>query len=87
MFMVMFTSAEGNPAQHAAETLDEAVSFVERLRNTEGVTDMRLYRMTEIPLEVKAYYKVEVGAESASPATPSNGSDRAEEFDSAPSSP
>lgn len=61
MFMVQFTSAEGKPGQYVTESLDEAVSFVERLRNQEGITDTRLFRLTEIPLEVKAYYKVEVG--------------------------
>jgi hypothetical protein len=79
MFMVMFTSAEGKPSQHPAETLDEAVAFVERLRNSESVTDTRLYKMTEVPLEVKAYYKVEIGAPEASP----NGLDPAEELNPA----
>lgn len=62
MHMVMFTSAEGKPATHTAESLEEAVKFVEHIRNSEGVSDARLFRMTEIPLEVKAYYKVEIGA-------------------------
>jgi hypothetical protein len=58
--MVIFRSAEGKPGYHQAETLDDAVRFVERLRNQEGVTDTRVFRMQEVPLEVRTYYKVEV---------------------------
>ncbi len=60
MFMVVFTSAEGKPAQHWTDSLDDAVRFVERLRNSEGVDEAKLYQMTEIPLEVKVQYRVEV---------------------------
>lgn len=58
--MVIFRSTEGKPGYHQAETLDDAVRFVERLRNQEGVTDTRVFRMQEVALEVKTYYKVEI---------------------------
>ncbi len=58
--MVVFRSADGKPGYHQAETLDEAIRFVEHLRNQEGVSDTRLFRMQEIPLEVRTYYRVEV---------------------------
>lgn len=64
MYMVIFTSAEGRAGYHHAEELDEAVKFVERMRNGEGVTDARVFRMTEIPLEVRTYYKVELASSS-----------------------
>jgi hypothetical protein len=44
-------------------SLDEAVRFVEHLRNEEGVADVSLFAMTPVPLVVRAYYKVEVPAE------------------------
>lgn len=71
MHMVMFTSAEGKAATHQTEGLEEAVKFVEHIRNSEGVSDAKLYRLTEIPMEVKAYYKVELGtpAPTMTPAT------------------
>ena len=62
MHMVMFTSAEGKQATHQTESLEDAVKFIEHIRNNESVSDARLYRMTEIPMEVKAYYKVELSA-------------------------
>jgi hypothetical protein len=70
MHMVMFTGPEGKPATHQTTSLDEAVKFIEHIRNNEGVSDARLYHMTEIPMEVKAYYKVELAA----PAEPVRGS-------------
>lgn len=78
MHMVVFTTAEGRPGYHQTEALDDAIRFVERVCNMEGVSNVKLYRMSEVPLEVKAVYKVEVAgagqAESSAegmPALPS----------------
>lgn len=67
--MVIFRSVEGKPGYHQAETLDDAVRFVERLRNQEQIPEMRIFRMQEVPIEFKPYYRVEVmgGAEDAAP--------------------
>lgn len=68
--MVMFRSAEGKPGYHHTESLDEAIGFVEHLRNQEQVPEARIFRMEEIPIAVKTYYKVEVS--TAQPAQPAN---------------
>lgn len=60
--LIRYRTAEGIDGTHVAQKLDEAVAFVERLRNAEGAGEVRLYRLTEIPIEFKPYYKVEVGA-------------------------
>ena len=60
--MVIFRSTEGKPGYHQAETVDEAARFVEHLRNQEGVSEARIYRMQEVPIEFRAYYRVEVGS-------------------------
>ena len=65
--MVIFRSTEGKPGYHQADTLEDAVRFVERLRNQEGITDTRVFRMQEVPLEVKTYFKVEVASSSDAP--------------------
>ena len=57
--MVTFTSMEGKKGYHQCEELDDALRFVERLRNNEGVTDSQVFRMDEVLIEVKQYYKVE----------------------------
>lgn len=82
MHMVVFTTAEGRPGYYQSESLEDAVKFVERVTNSEGVSDARLYRMSEIPLEVKAVYRVEV---AGGPAASSDG--RPESAPASPSSP
>jgi hypothetical protein len=68
--MVVFRSTEGKPGYHQADALDDAVKFVERLRNQENVTEARIFRMEEVPIEFKTYYRVEIGAPSeAAPQT------------------
>ena len=65
--MVIFRSPDGKPGYHQAETLEEAVRFVERLRNDDEVTDARVFRMEEVPIEFKVYYRVEVGGAAEAP--------------------
>lgn len=67
-FLVNFRSAEGKPGYHPTESLEEAVRFVEHLRNQDHVVDARVWRLHEVPLEVKTYYRVEVApAEAPAP--------------------
>ena len=59
--MVVFRTNEGKQAYHQTEALEDAIRFVEHLRNAEQVTDAHVFRMQEVPLEFKVLYKVEVG--------------------------
>jgi hypothetical protein len=61
-YLVRFTTAEGREGNHAAATLHDALRFVERLRNSEEVSDVRVFRMHEVPIEFRTYYKVELKA-------------------------
>jgi hypothetical protein len=63
--MVIFRTAEGKPGYHQAEGLDEAVRFVEHLRNQEQVPEARIFRMQEVPIEFKTYVRVELAAPAA----------------------
>jgi len=58
--MVIFRRPDGKPGYHQAESVDDAIRFVEMLRNQEKVTDARIFRMEEVAIECRAYYKVEV---------------------------
>ena len=58
--LVRFTTTEGRDAQHVAPSLDDALRFVERLRNNEETNAVRLYRLHEVPVAFKAYYRAEV---------------------------
>jgi len=61
--MVIFRRPDGKPGYHQADSVDDALRFVEMLRNQEKVTDARIFRMEEVPIEIRAYYKVEVAGE------------------------
>lgn len=89
--MVIFRRPDGKPGYHQADSVDDAVRFVEMLRNQEQVTDARIFRMEEVPIEFRPYYRVEVVVEDPSPspslspspaATPVNGT-----ADASPASP
>ena len=69
--VVFFPGPDGAPAFHRFASLDEAVRFVEHLRNVEGVVDVSVHELTLVPLAFRAYYKVEVPADAAElPALP-----------------
>lgn len=68
--MVMFRSAEGKSGYHQTESLDEAIGFVEHLRNQEQVPEARIFRMEEVAIEVRTYYKVEVSPSPVRGASP-----------------
>ena len=63
--MVIFRRSDGKPGYHQAEGVEDAIRFVEMLRNQEKVTDARIFRMEEVPIEIRTYYKVEVVAEES----------------------
>jgi hypothetical protein len=58
--LVRFTTAEGRDAQHVSPSLDDALRFVERLRNNEEASTVRVFRLQEVPIAFKAYYKAEL---------------------------
>ena len=70
-YMVIFRTAEGKPGYQQAEEVQDAVAAVERLRNDDGVDNVRIFRMEEVAFEYKVHYSVRLadGAPSA-PDTP-----------------
>lgn len=60
-FMVIYSTSDGSSCHEQADAIDEAALFVERLRNKDGIEDVRLYRMEEISFAFRPYYKVELG--------------------------
>jgi hypothetical protein len=51
------------------DDVQDAVTYLEQLHNTDGVKGARLFAMQEVPFEVKSYVKIELG--SAGVVTPS----------------
>jgi hypothetical protein len=86
--MVIFRRPEGKPGYHQAESVEDALRFVEMLRNQENVTDTRIFRMEEVPIEVRTVYKVELaGQPSDSPAHATHAAPAAPVAPSTPAAP
>jgi hypothetical protein len=60
-FMVSYDTSDGTSRYEEAEAIDEAALFVERLRNQDGIDQIRIFRMEEISFAFRPYYKVELG--------------------------
>jgi len=58
--VVFYPDSDDEPAFRRFDAMDDAVSFVEHLRNADGVTEASLYALTPVPLVVKTYFRVEV---------------------------
>ena len=63
--VVFFPAPGGTPAFRRFAGIEDAVRFVEHLRNVENVSSASVYSLTEVPLSFKAWYRVEVPGESA----------------------
>jgi len=66
--VVFFPAHDGSPAFRRVASLDDAVRFVEHLRNTEGVDEVSVHALHEVPLAFKAYYRVEMPGVTEAPA-------------------
>lgn len=73
--MVIFQTPDGNPGYNQFETLEEAVRFVEKLRNEQSVETARMFALEEVKFDFKPYFKVNLdqpavtaGSSSAAPA-------------------
>src|SRR5580658_6727918 len=60
--VVFYPAASGVPAFRRVSSLDEAVNFVEHLRNVEGITDFSVHELSPVQLSFRAYYHVQVPA-------------------------
>lgn len=58
--VVFYPGADAAPAFRRFASLEEAVRFVEHLRNVEGVAEVSVHALSEVPVAFRAYYRVEV---------------------------
>jgi hypothetical protein len=63
--MVIFQTPGGSPGYNQFETLDEAVSFVEQLRNDQDVSNARIFALEEVKFDFRPYFRVELQALNA----------------------
>lgn len=76
-FMVIFRT-DGKPGYHQADELEGALRFVEHLRNNEGVDNAKVYRLDEVPIEVRTVYKVELAKAAGEEPEPQASDEQAE---------
>ena len=67
--MVIFQSPDGNPGYNQFESLEEAVRFVETLRNEQNVETARMFALEEVKFEFKPYFRVEIDPPAVGPGT------------------
>jgi hypothetical protein len=60
--VVFYPGPDGAPSFRRFASLEEAVGFVEHLRNAEDVAEASVHALIPVPLAFRAYYKVEVPA-------------------------
>src|SRR4051812_22051388 len=58
--VVFHPGPDGSPAFRRFGSLEDAVRFVEHLRNAEGVSEVSVHALAPVPVAFRAYYKVEV---------------------------
>jgi hypothetical protein len=63
--VVFYPAATGVPAFRRVSSLDEAINFVEQLRNSENITDFSVYELAPVQLSFRAYYHVQVPGAAA----------------------
>ena len=70
--MVIYRGVDGKPGYHQTDDIHDAVSFVEQMRNEEGVEHARIFRLEEVVFEYRPYYRVEL-SDGSSPMVSDNG--------------
>src|SRR6187431_3033347 len=67
--MVIFQTPDGNPGYNQFESLEDAVRFVEKLRNEQSVETARMFALEEVKFEFKSYFRVELDPLMLDPGT------------------
>ena len=60
--MVIYRGPDGKPGYQQAEDIHDAVTFVEQMRNEDGVEQARIFRLEEVVFEYRPYFRVELSS-------------------------
>lgn len=60
--MVIFQNPDGDTGYNQFDSIEEAVGFVEKIRNDQGIDSIRIFELEEVKFDLKPYYKVELQA-------------------------
>lgn len=59
-YVVNWRGSDGQAGWHPVADLQEAAGHVEHLRNNEGVTETKIFKLDEVPFELRQVYRVEI---------------------------
>jgi hypothetical protein len=85
--VVFFPAPDGSPAFRRLSSLQEAVDFVEHLRNEQAVADVSVHSLSEVPLAFRTVYRVEVAGAVPAPSEPAEPAAVAAPVEPAPEAP
>ena len=68
--MVSYRDSEGKQSYHETEELNDAIAYVERLRNDQAVDHARIFKMDELSFEYRPYFRVEIAGAAPPPPPP-----------------
>lgn len=72
--MVIYRKLDGKPGFEQSDSLDQAIRFVERLRNDDGVESARIYRLEQVEFSFEPFFRVRVdGSDSGATTAPVTG--------------
>jgi hypothetical protein len=58
--MVIYRTSDGKPKYQQVDDLQAAISFVEKLRNEDGLEGSRIFRLEQVNYRFEPYYQVRV---------------------------
>jgi hypothetical protein len=59
-YVVNWRGSDGQAGWHPVGDLSEAAAHVEHLRNIEGVSETKIFKLDEVAFEFRQYYRVEL---------------------------
>ncbi len=68
--VVFFPAHDGTPAFRRVASLEDAVRLVEHLRNVEGINEVSVHALAEVPLAFRTVIKVELPGAVEAPQVP-----------------
>lgn len=67
-YVVNYENADGSPGWHSVPEIEEAVRFVEHLRNADGLEDARIFKLEPVTFDFRPYFRVELAGGGTAPA-------------------
>lgn len=66
-YVVNWRGADGQAGWHPVGDLNDAAAHVEHLRNAEGVSETKIFKLEEVAFEFRQYFRVELATGDAPP--------------------